>query len=74
MIYLVNIPSCYVWMTQDSADRAALFRRYVIGYLAVAHPDLQLVRISGMKAICARKEIQHETGEMSYKEAAGSNR
>jgi hypothetical protein len=55
LIYRIDIPRCYVWMTRDSVDRAALFRRYVIGYLKVTHPELQLVRISGMVAECRLK-------------------
>lgn len=55
MQYEVAIPECYVWMTKDSKDRAKLFKRYVIGYLAKTHPDLRLVKIKGLVAICERK-------------------
>lgn len=52
----VSIPYCYVWMTKDNPDRAVLFRRYVLGYIAVIHPDFELVKIQGMTAICKKKE------------------
>ncbi len=55
MIYKISIPSCYVWMTKGSSMRADLFKRYVIGYLAKAYPEMDLVRISGMTALCIKK-------------------
>lgn len=55
MIHEVIIPSCYVWMTKGSARRADLFKQYVIGYLAKVYPDMELVRISGMIALCVKK-------------------
>ena len=52
----VTIPFCYVWMTKYHPDRAALFRRYVTGYIAITHPEYELVKIQGMIAICKKKE------------------
>lgn len=55
MQYEVAIPHCYVWMTAGSNNRKALFIKYVEGYISSSFPDLRLVRIQGMKAICERK-------------------
>ena len=57
--YEIHIPHCYVWMTKDipnRVDRVAQFNRYVKGYLAKVHPDMQLVKISKMIAICEKRE------------------
>lgn len=51
----VPIPYCYVWLTKGYHDRKKLFRQYVQGYIKKNEPDLQLVRIEGMEAICTKK-------------------
>ena len=51
----VSIPDCYVWLTEGARNRPSLFKRYVIGYLKITHPELELVRIEGMKAVCRKK-------------------
>lgn len=55
MEYKIPIPSCYVWMTQEHANRAVVFKEYVKGYIAKSFPEMQLKRISGMTAICERR-------------------
>ncbi|GIN67644.1 hypothetical protein J41TS2_30650 [Bacillus sonorensis] len=51
----VTIPFCYKWLTEGAPNRAKLFRTYVEGYLRTSEPNLYLVRISGMTALCNRK-------------------
>ncbi|MGR6115744.1 hypothetical protein ACTHHL_04020 [Aeribacillus composti] len=51
----VGIPDCYVWLTEGARNRPSIFKRYVKGYLSKVHPELELVRIEGMKAICRKK-------------------
>jgi len=51
----VAIPFCYKWMTEGASNRAELFRAYVEGYLRASEPNLYLVRISGMTALCKQK-------------------
>ncbi|WP_278072074.1 hypothetical protein [Bacillus subtilis] len=51
----VSIPFCYKWLAEGAPNRAQLFRAYVEGYLRTNEPDLRLVRISGMTALCERK-------------------
>ncbi|MGG3665191.1 hypothetical protein [Bacillus gobiensis] len=51
----VQIPYCYVWLTEGYQDRKKLFRQYVQGYIKKNEPDLQLVRIEGLTAICKKK-------------------
>ncbi|WP_255301528.1 hypothetical protein [Bacillus sp. AFS040349] len=53
----VTIPHCYLWMTEyirDRDKRAELFNEYVKGYVQLHDPDLKLIRIEKMKAICER--------------------
>ncbi|PRS09021.1 hypothetical protein C6X95_18500 [Bacillus pumilus] len=50
----VPIPFCYVWMTEGAPNRSELFRNYVEGYIKRTEPNLQLVRIDGMTALCER--------------------
>ncbi|WP_035346719.1 DUF6906 family protein [Halalkalibacter hemicellulosilyticus] len=56
MEHKIPIPHDYKWMTEGYENRAALFKKYVLGYLAKSHPELTLIRIEGMTAICERKE------------------
>jgi len=51
----IDIPPVYLTLTGDSKDRGKLFKKYVVGYLAVSFPELQLIKIEGMKAICERR-------------------
>ncbi|AVO22609.1 hypothetical protein ACTHHL_12095 [Aeribacillus composti] len=51
----VDIPDCYVWLTEGARNRPSLFKRYVIGYLKITHPELELIKIDGMKAVCKKK-------------------
>lgn len=55
MIHEVLIPECYVWMTAGSTNRAALFKRYVTGFLTRNHSGMELVKIKGMTAVCVKK-------------------
>lgn len=55
----VIIPHCYIWMTEHIRDRnkrTELFNKYVEGYVKLHNPDLKIVRIEQMKAICERKD------------------
>jgi len=52
---IVDIPDCYVWMTEGARNRPSLFKRYVIGYLKITHPELELIKIDGMKAVCKKR-------------------
>lgn len=52
----VTIPDMYVWMTEGASNRGMFFKSYVEGYLAKSYPELQLVKIEGMTAICERRE------------------
>ncbi|WP_078430459.1 DUF6906 family protein [Alkalihalobacterium alkalinitrilicum] len=54
MIYKIPIPQCYIWMSEGYSNRGILFKRYVEGYIAKSFPDMRLIRISGMTAICER--------------------
>jgi hypothetical protein len=54
----IDIPPVYMHITKDIQDRERrgnLFKRYVIGYLAVSYPELRLIKIEGMKAICEKR-------------------
>lgn len=51
----VSIPHRYVWLTEGLANIGTLFKRYVTGYIKSNYPELDFVRIEGMKAICKRK-------------------
>lgn len=53
--YPIAIPNDYVWMSKANKDRGQLFRHYVRGYLKRYHPELTLVNIQGMIAICERR-------------------
>ncbi|MED4172347.1 hypothetical protein P4631_07780 [Halalkalibacterium halodurans] len=58
--YRVAIPDIYLWMVEDIQDRhkkGRTFKRYVSSYLAIAHPDMKLIKIDGMKAVCKKKEV-----------------
>lgn len=52
----VTIPDIYVWMTEGASNRGALFKSYVECYIAKSRPDLRLVKIEGMTAICEGRE------------------
>ncbi|WP_096201919.1 hypothetical protein [Bacillus sp. FJAT-45350] len=52
--YEITIPYCYVWMTEGYENRGQLFKGYVEGYVSRVAPGYRLVKIKGMKAICAR--------------------
>lgn len=67
----VIIPDIYVWMTEGASNRGALFKSYVEGYIRKAHPELQFLRIEGMKAICERRE-GYEAWVKANKEAKNS--
>lgn len=54
--YTIPIPEMYIWMTQDSSNRAVLFSRYVRAYVKRNYPEMAFVKISGMYAICTRSE------------------
>ncbi|WP_170292787.1 hypothetical protein [Metabacillus idriensis] len=54
--YEVPIPYCYLWMTEGVMNRVEVFKGYVIGYLKSSEPDMELIRIEGMKAICKKKK------------------
>jgi len=56
MEYRVGIPDCYVWMTEGRRNRGELFKRYVIGYVARYHHDMELVKIQGTVAICQKRK------------------
>lgn len=51
----VDIPHCYLWMTDGYYDRAELFKAYVQGYVQLNFPHLEFLKIEGMKAICGRR-------------------
>ncbi|MEH7236780.1 hypothetical protein [Bacillus sp. JJ1562] len=51
----VTIPQCYVLMTEGMSERGLKFKAYVQGYIKASYPELELVKIDGMKAICKRK-------------------
>ena len=55
MVYRLLIPYCYVWMSEHSKNRKELFKRYVQGYIKNYHPEVVLVKIEGMTAICERR-------------------
>ncbi|MBO1513228.1 hypothetical protein [Metabacillus bambusae] len=52
----VDIPHCYLWMTDGYHDRDKLFKEYVQGYIQCYYPHLEYKKISGMKAICERRQ------------------
>jgi hypothetical protein len=51
----IDIPPAYLHITEGTRDRGKLFKKYVSGYIARSYPELRLVRIEGMKAICERR-------------------
>lgn len=51
----LTIPEHYVWMTEGYKNRTKLFKQYVDGYIRNSYPNLTLVRIEKMKAICERR-------------------
>jgi hypothetical protein len=42
---------------QDRHKKGRTFKRYVSSYLTIAHPDMKLIKIDGMKAVCKKKEV-----------------
>lgn len=53
----VYIPDCYLWMTEGYHSRSKLFKQYVEGYIRNYNPQLKLIKIDGMKAICERRYL-----------------
>jgi hypothetical protein len=51
----IDIPPVYLHITAGYENRGILFKRYVAAYIAQNYPELRLIRIEGMKAICERK-------------------
>lgn len=56
MRYKMQIPVVYVSLTKGSKDRARLFKKYVLGYLKRTYPEMKLVKIDGMYAVCERRK------------------
>ncbi|WP_157049674.1 hypothetical protein [Thalassobacillus sp. C254] len=56
MTYAVTIPYCYVWLTKGYENRGVLFKHYVESYVKRTYPEMELVKIQGMKAIVRRRE------------------
>ena len=52
LLHEISIPECYLWMTEGADNRKQLFTRYVGGYIEKNYPDLKLISIKGMTAIC----------------------
>ncbi len=73
MIYKIPIPQFYIWLTQGYSKRGQMFRSYVKGYLAKSYPDLKLVKIKGMIAICERCEA-FEEWKSAHQEAKNRNK
>ena len=55
MRYQIPIPVVYVSLTKGSKDRGRLFKKYVLGYLKRTYPEMRLIKIEGMTAICERR-------------------
>ncbi len=55
MKHYIPIPYCYVWMVKPYDNRKTMFKRYVQGYLKKSYPEMTLVKIEGMTAICERR-------------------
>lgn len=55
MNYEIPIPHCYLFITEGMSNRKERFYKYVKGYLKQSYPDLELVDIKGMTAICKRR-------------------
>jgi hypothetical protein len=53
----IDIPPAYLHITAGYKNRGKLFKRYVDGYIERSYPELRLIRIEGMKALCERKEV-----------------
>ncbi|WP_157911711.1 hypothetical protein [Alteribacter populi] len=51
----IILPHHYVWMTDGANDRPRLFRKYIERYLAKSNPELKLIKIEGMTAICEKR-------------------
>lgn len=73
MLFKVTIPHCYVWMTAGANNRGVLFKKYVEDYLKKTDPDLKLIKIEGMIAICERSG-EFEAWSKAYQEAKNSNK
>lgn len=52
MRYKIQIPVVYVNLTKGSKDRVRLFKKYVLGYLKKTYPEMELIKIEGMYAVC----------------------
>jgi hypothetical protein len=52
----VEIPHIYLELTKGYSTRGTMFKKYVMSYIKRNYPELTLVKIEGMKAICERKE------------------
>ncbi|SFM44376.1 hypothetical protein SAMN04488054_15121 [Salibacterium qingdaonense] len=55
MQYRIPIPGSYVGLTKDCEDRGRLFKQYVQGYINKTYPEMKLLKIEGMTAICEKK-------------------
>ncbi|MDQ0299677.1 hypothetical protein J2S78_002097 [Salibacterium salarium] len=55
MKYYVPIPGFYVGLTEGCEDRGRLFKQYVQGYIKRTYPEMNLIKIEGMTAICERR-------------------
>jgi len=55
MMYRIPIPVVYVDLTKGSKDRGRLFKKYVHNYLKRTYPEMRLIKIEGMTAICERR-------------------
>lgn len=51
----IHIPFPYLWLTAGMENRDQRFRQYVRGYLNKSYPDMELVKIEGMTAICRKR-------------------
>ncbi len=73
MEYKIPIPNCYLGLTAGYPNRSKLFKKYVEGYLAKSFPEMRLIRISGMTAICERCEV-FEEWKSAYQETKNRNK
>lgn len=53
--YEIPIPHDYIWITQGYKNRGELFKGYVKAYLQRSYPEMEFIKIEGMKAICKKR-------------------
>jgi hypothetical protein len=58
-MFEINIPDAYLWMTEGSKNRKQQFIKYVTRYIKKSYPELELVEIRGMRAICKKRGIEN---------------